>query len=92
MGYDVVLLDVDNGPEGLTKRGNSQLYHRKGLAAIRSALREGGVLAVWSSAPNEAFDRRIRLCGFDVDRRWVRARRTKGPRRTIWLATAVAAS
>ena len=47
-----MLLDVDNGPEGLIRKANDALYDTKGLQAIRRALRPGGVLAVWSSGPN----------------------------------------
>jgi spermidine synthase len=50
-GYDAILLDVDNGPDGLTRPGNDGLYSMRGLAAARAALRSGGVLAVWSAAP-----------------------------------------
>src|SRR5204863_208360 len=50
--FDAVLLDVDNGPEGLTRKGNDALYNTSGLKAAKTALRPGGVLAVWSSGPN----------------------------------------
>ena len=49
--FDAILLDVDNGPEGLIRTANDALYDPKGLKAIRRALRPGGVLAVWSAAP-----------------------------------------
>src|SRR5450755_227136 len=55
--FDAILLDVDNGPEGLIRRANDALYDSKGLKAIRRALRPGGVLAVWSSGPDPAFYR-----------------------------------
>jgi len=84
--YDVILLDVDNGPEGLSRPRNDRLYGDHGLASIHSALRADGVLAVWSSADNRTFDKRVRRSGFKVEEHHVRARRTKGPRRTIWVA------
>ncbi|MBL9080135.1 MAG: spermidine synthase [Planctomycetes bacterium] len=84
--YDVILMDVDNGPEGLSRPRNERLYGDSGLAHLRRALRENGVLAVWSSADHYAFDRRVRRSGFEVEQHHVRARRTKGPRRTIWVA------
>ena len=49
--YDAILLDVDNGPQGMTRKANDGLYDLKGLRAAHAALRPGGVLAVWSSAP-----------------------------------------
>jgi spermidine synthase len=49
--YDAILLDVDNGPEGLTVDSNDALYSLAGLAETHRALRPGGVLAVWSSGP-----------------------------------------
>jgi spermidine synthase len=87
--YDAILLDVDNGPEGLTRRGNDRLYDREGLAAARRALRPGGVLAIWSSAPDAAFSRRLRQAGYAVDEVGVRARGgRRGARHVIWIATA----
>jgi len=85
--YDAILLDVDNGPDGLTRVANEALYSAAGLAAARVALRAGGVLGVWSTAPDDAFARRLERAGFRVDEHRVRARRTKGGRHVIWLAT-----
>jgi spermidine synthase len=86
--YDAILLDVDNGPEGLTRRENDRLYSATGLAAAQRALRPGGVLAVWSSAPDPAFTARLRLARFAVEEVRVRARAGKGgARHVIWLAT-----
>ena len=86
--FDAVLLDVDNGPEGLIRKANDALYDLKGLNAIRGALRPGGVLAVWSSGPNPLFSKRLRAAGFDVNEVAVRAttKRT-GSRHVIWFAT-----
>ncbi|HYE45405.1 MAG TPA: spermidine synthase [Caulobacter sp.] len=85
--WDAILLDVDNGPEGLTRRANDSLYDTQGLAAAHRALRPGGVLAVWSSAPHAPFSKRVRAAGFAVEELKVRA----GPGRrkashVIWLA------
>jgi len=85
--YDAILLDVDNGPEGLTRKTNDRLYSRNGLIAARNALRPGGVLAIWSAAHHPWFTARIRRAGFEVTEKQVRARRHKGARRTIWVAT-----
>ena len=85
--YDAILLDVDNGPEALTRPANDALYGNDGLRATYHALAPGGVLAVWSAAPDNGFTRRLRRCGFEAEARSVRASRTgRGARHTIWLA------
>jgi spermidine synthase len=87
--YDAILLDIDNGPNGLTRAGNDRIYALNGLAAAKAALRPGGILAVWSAAPDDAFSRRLRDCGFSVEELSVRARSNgKGPRHVIWFARA----
>jgi spermidine synthase len=86
--YDAILLDVDNGPDGLTRNGNDRLYSMKGLAAAKAALKPGGILAVWSAAPDNAFAKRLSAAGFGVEEIAVRARSNgKGPRHVIWFAT-----
>ena len=86
--YHAILLDVDNGPDGLTREGNEGLYRARGLSAAHDALRPGGILAVWSAAPDDRFTRRLRDAGFAVDEVGVRARANgKGPRHTLWFAT-----
>jgi spermidine synthase len=86
--YDAILLDVDNGPEGLTVAGNDRLYGPAGLAAAKAGLRPGGVLAVWSSGPDHGFTRRLRQAGFAVEEVTARARRGGGgARHVIWLAS-----
>lgn len=85
--YDAILLDVDNGPEGLSRAANDRLYDSAGLQAARRALRPGGVLAVWSSSPSPAFSQRLRKAGYRVEEHRVRASRTgRGARHMIWLA------
>jgi len=87
--YDAILLDVDNGPGGLSREANDSLYAVEGLLAARRALRPGGVLAVWSSGPSSEFTRRLRKTGFDVEEVRVRATRSgRGARHIIWLASA----
>jgi spermidine synthase len=87
--YDAILLDVDNGPEGLSRAANDRIYDRAGLDAARRALRPGGILAVWSSAPSAPFSRRLRQAGFRVEEHRVRARRSGGgARHMVWLAAA----
>ena len=85
--YDAILLDVDNGPDGLTAAANDRLYSATGLAAARAALTPGGILAVWSAGSDDAFTRRLASAGFAVDEVAVRARDNgKGPRHVIWFA------
>ncbi|MGB5605055.1 MAG: hypothetical protein WBN51_00940 [Gammaproteobacteria bacterium] len=84
--YDAILLDVDNGPEGLTRKENDWLYGMDGLNASYAALRPGGVLAVWSAGPDRDFVQRLRKTGFEVDEVRVRAHGSKGARHIIWFA------
>ena len=85
--WDAILLDVDNGPDGIVRGGNERLYTRTGLARARDALAPGGLLAVWSAGPDPKFARRLGDAGFAVEERTVRARpNNKGPRHTIWFA------
>lgn len=86
--YDAILLDVDNGPEGMTREGNDRLYDRAGLSAAHTALRSSGVLAVWSSKPDAKFTLRLRKSGFDVVENSVRAKGPQGgAQHFIWTAT-----
>jgi spermidine synthase len=87
--YDAILLDVDNGPDGLTRESNDRLYSATGLARARAALTPRGVLAVWSAHPDPEFARRLKRAGFAVEELRVRARENgKGPTHIIWFATA----
>ena len=88
---NAILLDVDNGPDGLVRADNRRIYSRSGLDAARRALRPGGILAVWSAARDPKFVRRLEDCGFQVEEVEVRARvdaqgKGKGPRHIIWFA------
>jgi len=87
--YDAILLDVDNGPEGLTRKENDWLYGVDGLNAAYAALRPGGVLAVWSAGPAREFAQRLRKVGLEVEEVRVRAHGSKGARHIIWFATRV---
>ncbi|QYA01476.1 spermidine synthase [Rhizobium sp. B21/90] len=85
--YDAILLDVDNGPDGLTHAANDGLYNRKGLLAARDALRPGGVLAVWSSGPDTRFTKRLRDARFSAEEVATRANGKRGgARHMIWIA------
>ena len=86
--YDAILLDVDNGPDGLTHEANDRLYSMAGLAAARKALRSNGILAIWSSEGDARFTSRLHKSGFAVEVKTVPARSSgKGAKHTIWLAS-----
>ena len=88
--WDAILLDVDNGPDGLVRADNDALYGPRGLAAARAAVRPGGILSVWSVARDEAFAARLRKAGFAVEQLQVRANAgRRGARHTIWLGRRV---
>ena len=85
--WDAILLDVDNGPEGLTRRENNWIYSPAGIAAAQKSLRPEGVLAYWSAGPEQAFTERLRRAGLSVEPVTVRALRPgKGARHVMWLA------
>ena len=84
--WDAILLDVDNGPEGLSRVGNDALYSASGLAAARAALAPGGVLSVWSAGPDRSFTRRLQASGLNTEEVAVRAGTTKrGARHVVWV-------
>ncbi|MGX1789831.1 hypothetical protein ACWIGM_23995 [Bosea sp. NPDC055332] len=85
--YDAILLDVDNGPDGLMVEANDRLYDHAGLSYAKASLRLGGVLAVWSAGPDRSFTQRLRQAGFTVEEKMVRARAgSGGAKHMIWLA------
>jgi spermidine synthase len=86
-GYDAILLDVDNGPEGLTRRQNDGLYSDKGLQAAMAALKPGGILAVWSADAEPSFTTQLQRAGFDVTEVPVNALPNgQGEHHLIWFA------
>jgi spermidine synthase len=85
-GFDAIMLDVDNGPEGLTQRSNSGLYSAAGLQNCHRALRAKGILAVWSASADRKFSERVAKAGFKVEEVQVYAHGNKGTRHTIWIA------
>ncbi|MEE8117721.1 MAG: hypothetical protein V3T28_11475 [Gemmatimonadales bacterium] len=76
--FDVILLDVDNGPAEFTASVNRGLYDNAGVAAAYAALRVGGALAVWSAWEDRKFEQRLRFHGFVAQGDRVRARLKKG--------------
>jgi spermidine synthase len=85
--FDVIVLDVDNGPDGLTQSANDRLYTMQGIMAAQQALTSRGILAYWSAGQDRAFHDRLRRCGLMVEEVVVRAHGKKGARHFIWLAS-----
>lgn len=86
--YDAILLDVDNGPEGLTQESNGWLYSDAGIDAAAGALRSKGILALWSFKPDPKFVKRLRKAQFDVEEIAVRGREGKrGAHHVVWIAS-----
>jgi spermidine synthase len=83
--YDVILLDVDNGPVALSSAGNQRLYSDSGVRSCFRALHPGGVLAVWSADVSPRFEKRMTNAGFIVDVLRVAARRGSGARHVIFM-------
>lgn len=86
--FDAILLDVDNGPDGLINLANDRLYSVGGLKLAYAALRPGGVLAIWSGYPAYGFADQLEDAGFVVEEVHMRTgERGKGDRHVIWLGT-----
>jgi spermidine synthase len=88
--FDLIMLDVDNGPEGLTRKSNDGLYTREGLMTACAALRPRGVLGYWSASPDRVFVRKLKSVGLQVEETTLRAANGRGTKHTIWLATLTA--
>lgn len=86
--YSVIMLDVDNGPSAFHGEQNESLYTLEGLNTAKRALKEGGILAVWSAYPDKKFTKLLRKANFDVSEVEVPAAHKGRKRRmhTIWLA------
>lgn len=84
--WDAILLDVDNGPDGLTRSGNDRLYSKRGLLAAKQNLTPGGILGVWSAHTDPVFTKRLNECGFKVEEVHVKARLKRGGKHTLWFA------
>jgi spermidine synthase len=86
--YDAILLDVDNGPSATTQASNNRLYGGRGVTACYRALKQGGVLAVWSAGPDETYLRALERARFSVEVKRVTSRGgSKGSTHTLFLAT-----
>lgn len=88
--WDVILFDVDNGPEAFTIAGNASLYGTAGMTRVLRALTPGGIFVTWSAYASPAFEKRLRGVGFQVDVQRVKARGEirKGANHTLFVAHA----
>ena len=86
-GFDAIMLDTDNGPEGMIMKENSRLYAVRGIANTMAALRSGGTIAYWSVGDDPDFERSLRNAGLEVKAMKVRAHATSGPFHTLYIAT-----
>jgi spermidine synthase len=87
-GFDAILLDVDNGPDGLIHLPNERLYCNWGLRAAYAALKPAGVLAIWSAYRDAAFVDRLSNAGFAVEEIDIEAYPGEdNGLHTIWLAS-----
>ncbi|HQX31744.1 MAG TPA: hypothetical protein PK735_12145 [Flavobacteriales bacterium] len=84
--YDVIMLDTDNGPVGLTQKSNNRLYSHRGLRSAYAALKPNGILAVWSTDPDAPFTKRLGMAGFRVEEIKVHAKGNKGTKHNLWFA------
>jgi len=85
LGFDAILLDVDNGPDGLTRQENDALYSAKGLKAAKNALHLQGVFGVWSAFPEPRFTKKMKQAGFQTEEIACRAHAKRGSKHIIWL-------
>ena len=67
-GFDVILMDTDNGPDFLVRDDNQRLYGQNGLNVVRDALRPGGIAAFWSAEISDLFEDRLNELVWDWQR------------------------
>ena len=84
--FDIILLDVDNGPSALSQARNAWLYRGEGLARVCATLTPDGVLGVWSAGPDPRFVERLRERQLRVEEHRVPASGKRGKRHVVWLA------
>jgi spermidine synthase len=86
--FDVIVLDVDNGPQGLTQAKNQRLYSEVGVRTCLAALKPKGVLAVWSAGPNAGYRRKLEKHATHVEVLSVAARPGSRTRHVVFVAKA----
>jgi spermidine synthase len=85
--FDAIMLDTDNGPDGMLMSENARLYAARGIGVTMAALRAGGSVVYWSVADDPKFARALRGSGLHVGTLRVRAHDTTGPVHTIYVAS-----
>jgi spermidine synthase len=85
-GFDAIMLDTDNGPDGMLMEENARLYERRGVVNTVAALRPGGTIVYWSVGDDPKFERALRGAALRVDTLRVRAHDTTGPMHTLYVA------
>ena len=85
-GFDAVMLDTDNGPDGMLMSENASLYSRSGIGVTIAALRPAGLVVYWSVGDDPKFERALRGAGLEVTTERVRAHDTTGPMHTLYVA------
>ena len=83
--FDVIILDVDNGPSAITMTTNKFLYAKPGLTSMHQSLKKGGSLAVWSSYTSPEFENELRRAGFAVDIHEIKISDATHHRHTIYI-------
>ena len=86
-GFDAIMLDTDNGPDGMLMSENAPLYAAGGIALTIAALRPGGRIAYWSVGDDRPFAGALQRAGLRVETLRVRAHDTAGPMHTLYVAT-----
>jgi spermidine synthase len=85
--FDAILLDTDNGPDGMLMSESTPLYSARGIESTVAALRTGGTIGYWSVSDDPQFVRALRGTGLTVETLHVRAHATAGPMHTLYVAT-----
>jgi spermidine synthase len=84
--FDAIMLDTDNGPDGMLMSENAPLYARSGIADTVAALRASGSIVYWSVGDDPGFAGALRGFGLAVSTLQVRAHATTGPMHTLYVA------
>jgi len=85
-GFDAIMLDTDNGPDGMLMSENASLYAMRGIGITLSALRAGGTIAYWSVGDDRRFASALRRSGLTVQTLHVRAHARARAMHTLYVA------